>query len=182
MNVASKRGASGFTLLEIMVALAIAALIMAVGIPTFVKAARKDGLRKVVSDLMEGCSEARTQAILKGTPVELVIQAAERRISVAMPEQEEDEDWGANAAAARPQPESMAGSKRPAFSRIWPEQVGFKEIWVKFESSLEATEVRIRFYPNGTSDEFTAVLFSPEGLTKVSLDVVTGLADSEPLR
>lgn len=170
----------GFTLLEVMIALAIAALIMAVGAPSFVRATRKEGLRKGVSDLVEGCSEARTQAILKGIPVDLVIEAGERRISVKVVELEEDDVWAASASKSQA---SDAGEKQiKPFSRIWPEQVGFKHIWVKFVDMIEAAEATVRFYPNGTSDEFTAILASSEGQTKVSLDVVTGLADSEPFR
>lgn len=174
------RGCRGFTLIEIMVALGIAAMIMAIGIPSFVRAARKEGLRKGVSDLVEGCSEARTQAILRGRPVDLVIRPGERRITVEAARPEEDGRGDAVETSA-PIPEA-GGVQAPPFLRVWPEQVGFKLIWVKFENVGDATEARIRFYPNGTSDEFTAILASVEGQTKVSVDVVTGLADSEPFR
>ena len=96
--------------------------------------------------------------------------------------EEEDEHWGANTEPARAEPESPITRQRPGFSREWSAQVGFTSIWVKFESLVESSEARIRFYPNGTSDEFTAILTAAEGQTKVSTDVVTGLADSEPLR
>ena len=174
------RNRGGFTLLEVMIALGIAALIMAVGVPSFVRASRKEGLRKGVSDLVEGCSEARTQAILKGMPVDLVIEASERRISVQVAELKEDDAWAAS--EAKPQASEPGVKQAKPFSRTWPEQVGFKHIWVKFVDMIQASEATVRFYPNGTSDEFTAILASAEGQTKVSLDVVTGLADSEPLQ
>ena len=180
MKRSSQPRCSGFTLLEIMVALAIAALIMAVGVPSFVKAARREGLRKGVMDLVEGCSEARTQAILKGTPVDLLIQPQDRRITVAAAELDDAGVWATGEKSVRPD-ETHVPARHP-FARVWPEQVGFLHIWVKFEDSIEASEARIRFYPNGTSDEFTAILVSTEGQYKVSLDPVTGYADSEPFR
>lgn len=182
MTLPAKLDRRGFTLLEIMVALSIAALIMAVGIPSFVKANRKEGLRKAVSDLVEGCAEARTQAILRGTPMDLVIQAPERRISVAEPLPSEADELGKTAEEVRTEAKPASAGRKTSFSREWPEKVAFTSIWVKFENLMNASEARIRFYPNGTGDEFMAILSSVNGETKVSVDVVTGLADTEPLR
>ena len=55
MNVAvPSRCRRGFTLLEIMVVVAIMGLIMAMGVPSILSALKKDGMRKAVSDLQDG--------------------------------------------------------------------------------------------------------------------------------
>jgi hypothetical protein len=53
---------------------------------------------------------------------------------------------------------------------------------VNFKDQMENPETRVRFFANGTSDEFTVVIFSEEGERKISLDVITGLSDVEVLR
>jgi prepilin-type N-terminal cleavage/methylation domain-containing protein len=62
----------GFTLIEIMIVISIMMVVMTIGIPAFVRALDKQGLRKAVSDVVEGCSHARSQAILRGVPMEFV--------------------------------------------------------------------------------------------------------------
>jgi general secretion pathway protein H len=54
---------------------------------------------------------------------------------------------------------------------------------VNFQDMKEQREVRVRFFPNGTSDEFT-VLFhsSQQEVRKISLDVATALAQLEVIR
>ena len=71
-----------FTLIELMIVIGIMAIIVATGVPPFVKAMRKEGLRKAVSDVVEGCSHARAQAVLHGAPAELLIRAEDGKIAV----------------------------------------------------------------------------------------------------
>jgi hypothetical protein len=47
---------------------------------------------------------------------------------------------------------------------------------------MEAEETRVRFHPNGTSDDFTILIESRAGMRKVFLDSITGLADMEVIR
>ena len=48
---------------------------------------------------------------------------------------------------------------------------------VNFVEMMDEPEARVRFYPNGTSDEFT-IVYSWHGKQRtVMLDVVTGLAE-----
>jgi hypothetical protein len=47
---------------------------------------------------------------------------------------------------------------------------------------MEFPEARVRFFPNGTCDEFTVILSSATAEQQVSLDVVTGLADVKVIR
>jgi prepilin-type N-terminal cleavage/methylation domain-containing protein len=65
----------GFTLIEIMIVIAIGALVLAVGVPSIFRAAEQNSLRAVANGIVEACSMARERrAILKGQVQELVIR------------------------------------------------------------------------------------------------------------
>src|SRR5215469_7583162 len=66
-----------FTLIEIMVVVAIMGIILAAGIPSLYGFLHKAGLRKTTSDIVETCQSARSVAILGGSPTELVFHPRE---------------------------------------------------------------------------------------------------------
>src|SRR5437773_8689537 len=76
----SRRGA--FTLIELMVVVGILAIVMAMGVPSIMRALRKEGMRKAVADIVEVCSNARAQAILRGDTMDLVFRSEDRGFSV----------------------------------------------------------------------------------------------------
>ena len=143
-----------FTLIEVMIVVAIIGVVMAMGIPSIVNSVRKEGMRKAVSDLTEACTEARAAAILSGNKSTLMIRPMDGTIS--------------------------AGK----FSATIPDNVGIEMLNVNFGEELrEAEQASVNFYPNGTSDEFTIVLSSNEQeAQKISLEVVTGLVNVESFR
>ena len=63
----------GFTLIEIMMVVAIIGLTLTMGIPSFVRVLKKEGMRKAESDLLEACQEARRAAIMDNQTTDLVI-------------------------------------------------------------------------------------------------------------
>ena len=73
--------AGAFTLIEIMLVVGILAIVATMGLPAIYRAYQKEDLRQAVSDIMEVCSNARAQAILRGTTVELSIRPHERLLS-----------------------------------------------------------------------------------------------------
>lgn len=174
------KGRSGFTLLELMIVVSLAALVVAIGLPVFVRAMKKEGLRKAVSDMVEGCSHARTQAILRGVPMELVIRAEGGSVIV---EPLRGRRNGATESGSESAEETEAASQPASgFSAQLAEDVAIKLLYVNFQDCMEFPEARVRFFPNGTSDELTVILATVDGEQKISLDVVTALADVEVLR
>jgi prepilin-type N-terminal cleavage/methylation domain-containing protein len=174
------RRGGGFTLIELMIVMGIAAVILAAGLPPFVVAMRKEGLRKAVSGVVEGCSHARAQAILHGVPTELVIRAEDGQITVR-PLQVRKSDGGEEVA-----PLPTEGAPAPAaasnFKTNLPDDIAVKLLYVNFQDQMEFPEAHVRFFPNGTCDEFTIILSSATAEQKISLDVITGLADVQVIR
>src|SRR4051794_23869388 len=66
-----KRG--GFTLIEIMIVLAIIMVIMTMGVPSVIRGLSRDDLSRAMNDTVEGCKTARDRAILHGVPYEFVL-------------------------------------------------------------------------------------------------------------
>ncbi|HYG24703.1 MAG TPA: type II secretion system protein [Verrucomicrobiae bacterium] len=145
-----------FTLIEIMVVVAIIGMIMAAGVPTFYNALRKEGFRKTVSDIQEVCESARRQAILQSRMTEVVFHPQEGTCHVV-----------------------GGGTSRSA--RI--EAARIEMLDINLREYRDAEVARVRFYPNGTSDELTLILQSDEHQwRKISVELTTAMVsvDSDP--
>jgi prepilin-type N-terminal cleavage/methylation domain-containing protein len=170
-----------FTLLELVVVVAVMAIVLAMGIPAIRSATHRDPMAQGVVDFMDACQGsmghpgARSLAILKGRNMELRIFPQEKRIEVG------EASSGANSgAAAAPAALPADAAPKPAasagFSAQLSERLHFKTLDVNFLNCLDADVATVRFYPDGTSDEFSVILVSDTGEARwISLDIVTAL-------
>jgi prepilin-type N-terminal cleavage/methylation domain-containing protein len=154
-----------FTLIEIMVVVGILGVILAMGAPPFFRILQKEGMRKVLSDVQDVFSNARAQAILKGTTTEVVFHPLERRLEVAG---------------------SGSGTERQVLAAQLPEDLVIEMLDINFLEYNKSEVARVRFFQDGTSDEMTLILHSlqPGGSEQdrwraISLEVTTGLARVE---
>ncbi len=186
----SQRG-SGFTLIEILLVMALMGVVMTIGLPSMFRSMKKSPMRQAVSDLQEACRTARTMAILQGTPAEVVINGLDGGISVRPVADVREQDTGAQAAAAEVEAarraaelsDAPATTPVPTFSARLPESIAFKKLLVNLRDQMDNEDARVRFYPNGTCDAFTATLFSEENEERIiSLEITTGRDDMEVVR
>lgn len=172
-------GAAGaFTLIEIMIVMAIVAIILSMGVPSMMRAMEKDDLARAVRDVIEGCKTARDRAILQGVPWvfivkengQLNVEAAPREVRrVDMESGVEETGTAASSTAIPDAPYS-------GFPRQLGEDVMVQLIDVNFMSYMEAPEARVRFFPNGIADEFTIVMAWKGKQRSVTVDIITGQA------
>lgn len=175
-------GRSAFTLIEIMVAIGIMAVVLAMGMPAIYKSLRQEGIRKACADLLEGCVQARAQAILQGVAADFVIRAEDGTLSIQMVPDSRPRSMNELTVNLRDNTEAR-GPAAPSFSARLPENVAVELLDINFVDHMDAGEARVRFHPNGTSDEFTIVLRSEDGeVRKISLEVVTGIATMDVMQ
>ncbi len=171
-----------FTLIEIMVAVGIIAIIMAIAIPSVYQQMHKDSMRQAVADITEACTQARARAILNGVPTEVRIRPSDRTISAieaggarnAMP------SYGADFEPVT----KGSGGGGGVFSAKLSDHILIEFIGVNLIEDLQRLEeVSCMFYPNGTSDEMVVLIRSDKGeVRKITTDVVTGVPDVEVVK
>jgi type II secretion system protein H len=147
-----------FTLIEVMIVVAIMGLIAATGVPSILQTFRKDGMRKALSDVMDVCGEARTRAILQNQTTVVVFYPHERRFGV----------------------EGAAGNKNTSSGKVTsatlPDGVEIAMLDINLQDYGGSDWARVFFYPDGTSDEMTLVLLSRGEHKKITLEFSTALA------
>lgn len=167
----------GFTLIEIMIVVAIIGVVLAAGIPSLYRAMRRDTFRQAVTDVLEACSHARARAILEGVPTELRFHFVDNTwtFEVGASAGGKPGAGGGGGEVEAYQPMSGAGLSGRIGESILVEMLD-----VNFAEYVDVGEARVRFYPNGTSDEFHLVLRSDRNEQRlITLEVVTGLASFE---
>jgi len=163
-----------FTLIEIMIVMAIMMIILAMGVPSIVRGMEKDHLSRAVKDTIEGCKTARDRAILQGVPWAFVLSEDREFRVEPMPG-----DSAQRTRAGQVAPSAAAvtnDSPYSGFPRKLDERVYVDKIAVNFAEPQQETAVRVRFFPNGTSDEFTVIYSVGQKQRFIKVDVVTGLA------
>lgn len=171
--------ARGFTLMELMVVIAIMGIMLAMGIPTLYHAWHREPMAKAVNDVQEVCSNARARAILQGTMTEVLFHPREGRLEVA----------GAAPVAPQPDPGSAPPEDAPppapprsGLSAQISDALVIEMLDVNLTEYKDAEIARVRFYPNGTADEMTLILHQQTDKNewcKISLEVTTGLTSVE---
>lgn len=191
---------AGFTLFELLVVLAILSILATVAVPGIYQSVKKSPMRQATSDLCEACQNARMMAILTGTTTELLIRASDGTIQVqmasdspidsgpgALPDSESIQGLGVGAGTGAPDavPSGPAPASREItpFASKLPGSVAFKRLVVNLQDLMDAPEVRVRFYPNGTSDALSATLLSEQNEERVlTLEITTGREMIEAIR
>ena len=184
---------SAFSLIELMVVVAILGIIMAISIPTLHRRLNPDSIQQALKDVLEGCSHARAYAILQATEVDFVIDGETGQMSLQpaggamtrgpqemdIPDIKPIEPVFEERPAARSS--SAVSGDTLSFNAKFSEHIAIELLEINFEDALQYTEARIRFYPDGTSDEMKMLLVHPASGERrlISLEVVTGLADFE---
>jgi len=177
-----------FTLIEIMVVVAIIAVLMTVAIPSIFRQFHPESMAKAVNDVMDACKDARAHAILSGGPVDLVIRAEDGQISiqpasaeVSAPKRLESLNVAGEEWRMEDRPSAPSGGQGIGFSARLSDKIAIELMEVNFQDQLEFEEARVRFHPNGTSDEFKMLLVRPETGERrlITLEVVTALVDVE---
>lgn len=160
---------AAFTLIEIMLVVGLLAIVMTLGIPTIYHLTKKEDLRKAVSDIVEVCSNARAQAILQGTTVNLRILPQEGRFEISTASARPSDSDGEFRAASAPAPRSGRAAQIS-------DRLVFEMVDVNFTEHKDDEEAKVRFFSDGTCDEMIIILRSPANeYRKIQLEITTGL-------
>ena len=171
-----------FTLLEIMMVVAIIGLILTMGVPGILRTMHEEPLRKAVNDVINICSHARAQAVLHSETTTIVFHPESREMALAVLAT-------TNAPAGLAAPLAPAGETRAASSSAsalnstqFGDGITIDMLDVNLLEYKDADEARVRFFPDGTSDEMTLVIHAGDQYRKITLEVPTGLASTEVIR
>jgi prepilin-type N-terminal cleavage/methylation domain-containing protein len=173
---------SAFTLIEIMIVVAIMGIVMTMSVPIVYKVWHKAPMRKAVSDIVEVCSHARARAIMQGTMTQVTFHPKENRLELsgaASPSRSAGEEGGAAGFIAPAATGSGLSAQLDA--QIIIETLDINMSGIEFNDAESAT---VRFYPNGISDEMRMILFDGRERMGIELEITTGLASvvHDPLR
>lgn len=163
-----------FTLIEVMVVVAIIGLIMAMGAPSLYRMMKREGMRKAVDELEQVCRAARGRAILGGQTVMLEFRPREGSFQIV---------GGSGGAPAAPPPDGFEAPPTPMqpnggqiSGSTLPEGITFEMLDINLMSFRESDFARIRFFPNGTCDECRLVIVGPnDDWRGIELENTTGV-------
>ena len=170
-----------FTLIEIMIVVAIIGLIAAMGVPAILQTLRKEGMRRAVTDVQQMLGDARARAIFSERNIQVVFHPAEKRLEIA------DAPADASPAPLAGAPANNSESTpRPPLpitqgSVVLPDNVDIAMLDINLLDFGASDVARVRFFPNGTCDELTLVLHSGDEWKKITLEFSTALASVGPV-
>lgn len=184
MNPASCIRRSAFTLLELLVVVAIMAIVMTIGIP-FMRTAidSPKGMKGAFKAIDDACKAARAFAILQQTTTEIRIHDSGTIEMSVVGDGSASRQSCSGAPAGESSEEGRSGKGSSQGGGPWklPEGVGIEAILANGQDVTDLEVARVQFRANGTCDELQIVLYQPDTGVKrmVWLDVVTATVDFE---
>jgi len=159
---------NGFTLIELMMVVAILGLVMAMGVPAILSVMREGPLRKAVNDTVEICSHARAQAILHDKTMTVVFYPRAKQVKLI---------GGADSSALS----TRLGQKAVSTAQFG-DSVDIAMLDINLTDCGASDAASVQFHPNGTCDEMTLVLHSGDQWRKITLEPTTSLASISTIK
>jgi Tfp pilus assembly protein FimT len=155
-----------------MIVIGIMGLMLTIGVPIVYKVWHRAPINQATTDLFEVLSNARARAILQGKEVDLIFHPREGKFEI------EGAGNGTAAGSGQVQTTSLVRGAGTGTYGKFPDSVVIRMLDInKLEHDFLADEIaRVRFFPNGTSDELTVILQSGADQRGVTLEITTGLA------
>jgi len=167
-----------FTMIELMVVVAIMGIVLTMGIPNIYHVWRKEALRQSISEVVELCSTARARAILQASVTEIVFNGGDGSIllgSGPAPARSRASTAGAQSDFDLPPVTSLPAGKNS--SMRLPETVAISKLLVNGLNGMDRQQIRVRFFPNGTCDDLILQMRSDKNeQVEITLELTTGLA------
>jgi|TARA_B100000959_G_scaffold278980_1_gene338345 prepilin-type N-terminal cleavage/methylation domain-containing protein len=155
-----------FTLVELMVVMAIGALLLGISIPSIWSLMKKAPLEQGISDVESMCRLARAEAIVKQRAMDVVLNETEEVVALT------------TAARVINKPDSLTGVmiKTTEETELIDQAILEVDLQIIEPEADEFTmdEIRIRFYPNGTSETLELRVVGDGEAYRLTLDPVTG--------
>jgi Tfp pilus assembly protein FimT len=170
-------GVAAFTLVELLVAVAIGLLILGLGVP-LLREVRRPPLAQATKDFLEACTKARSRAILESRPMQIVIRDGGAEVVVeAAPE---GIVGATNGVSAVPLAQRGASDgPAPFFARHFDDEIAFESVIVNQRNFMDAPAAAIRFFPNGTADQFEGIMsWRRRESRRLTVEVMTGIAEA----
>jgi len=155
-----------FTLVEIMVVVAVMGLLIGISIPAFRNIVKKAPLEQGISDVESLCRQARAEAIVKQQAMDVLFNDAEEIVALT------------TAARVITAPDPFTGLMiKTTEETHLIDQVALEvdlQIIEPEPDEFTVDEIRIRFYPNGTSETLELRVVGNDEAYRLTLDPVTG--------
>jgi len=146
-----------FTLIEIMIVVAIIGMVAAMGLPSIIKAVQKDGMRKAVSDITDVCASARAKAIW-----------TQQRVAVVFHPLPGDESFEVQGGGEGHNTVYTHAGKLPP-------GVNFAMLDIEHLDFGASKDAYVWFFPNGTANEMFIVLQDKSDRRKITTEFATGM-------
>lgn len=159
---------TAFTLIEIMVVVAIIGLMAAIGMPSIIRALQKDGMRKALSDVKDVCFTARQEAIVTKHKTAVIFYPQKGRFGL------DGVSGVSSATTTNIHTGKVTGSSLPT-------GIQFAMLDIFHKDFAESEWAKVFFYPDGTADETVLVLTGRGETWKITIDYVTGTPVVSPV-
>jgi Tfp pilus assembly protein FimT len=165
-----------------MMVVAIIGLMMTMSVPVILQTMHQEPLRKAVNDVMTICKNARAQAILKSVPVNVVFHPQSKEVALAGAATANSMAGFISSEAPAGKTKTSAANTSALNSAQFDDSISIDMLDINLLEYKGSDEARVRFFPNGTSDEMTLILHSGDEYRKITLEVTTGRASMEVMR
>lgn len=161
-------GKRAFTLLELMVVVAIIGLVAAMAVPSILQMRHAAPMRRAIDDVFELCDRARAGAVMKDTTATITFHPLTKSAELA--------NGDSNAAL------SKRLGKPPVMAMQFDPSVDIEGLEINLKDWTQAENAPVKFYDNGTCDEMRLFLACNGEREIISLELTTALPSVQPLQ